>query len=138
MYETTLFCNEYGIKFIGSKDKPGHEKYFSDSSFLIICSWVGSAVGVNGQLIFLEKDGKVHPWNIGTNFVTRCLLLEGYCVIPNKSAYMDDGNWAKVVNVVAPRIRKIKVSNVACVLHILFSLYIPIHICPFKLSAYDM
>ena len=31
---------------------------------------------------------------------------------------MDDETWLKVVKVVAPGIRKIKVSNVACVLPI--------------------
>ena len=39
-------------------------------------------------------------------------------MIPNKSAYMDDDTWVKVTKVVAPGIRKMKVSNVACMLPI--------------------
>ena len=39
-------------------------------------------------------------------------------MIPNESSYMDDETWVKVVKVAAPGIRKIKVSNVACVLPI--------------------
>ena len=51
---------------------------------------------------------------------------------------MDDGNWAKVVKVVAPDIRKTKVSNVACVFPILLSIYLTIHLYPSKISADDM
>ena len=46
---------------------------------------------------------------------------------------MDDETWEKVVKVVSPGIRKIKVSTFACVLPILFSLYITLHICSSKL-----
>ena len=46
-------------------------------------------------------------------------------MIPKKLEYMDDKTWAKVVKVVAPVIRKIRVKNVvACVLPILFYIYI--------------
>ena len=45
-------------------------------------------------------------------------FIEGYCVIPNKVAYMDADTWEKVVKVVAPVIIKTNVSNVACVLPI--------------------
>ena len=44
----------------------------------------------------------------------------------------------KVVIVVAPVIRKMKVINVACDLNILLSIYLIIHICPSKLSADEM
>ena len=54
----------------------------------------------------------------GTNLVTKCKLSEGYCVIPNKSAYLYGDTWEKVVKVVAPVIIKTNVSNVACVLPI--------------------
>ena len=37
-------------------------------------------------------------------------------MIIDKSEYRDDETWVKVVKVVAPGIRKIKVSNVACFL----------------------
>ena len=43
---------------------------------------------------------------------------------------MDDETWEKVVKLVYPGIRKIKVSNVNCVLPILFSIYLTLHICP--------
>ena len=59
-------------------------------------------------------------------------------MIPNKSSYMDDETWVKVMKVVAPGIRKIRVSNVACVFPILFSIYLTIHIYPSKLSSYDL
>ena len=50
---------------------------------------------------------------------------------------MDAKNWAKVVKVVASGIIKMKVGNFACVLPILFSLYITLHICPSRFSADD-
>ena len=51
---------------------------------------------------------------------------------------MDGETWVKVVKVVAPGIRKMKVSNVACVLPILLSIYLTLHIYPSKLSSDDM
>ena len=51
---------------------------------------------------------------------------------------MDGDTWVKVVKVVAPGIIKMKVSNVSCVLPILFSIYITIHICLSKLSTDDI
>ena len=50
---------------------------------------------------------------------------------------MDDETWENLVKVLVPGIRKIKVINVACVLPILFSMYLIIHIFPFKLSSDD-
>ena len=60
---------------------------------------------------------------------------EGYFVIPNRSAYIDDETWEKVVKVVAPDIGKIRVSNVAFVLPILFYIYLTLHLFPSKLSS---
>ena len=51
---------------------------------------------------------------------------------------MDYGNWGKVVKVLASGIRKIKDIDVACVLPILFYIYITLHIYSSKLSADDM
>ena len=59
-------------------------------------------------------------------------------MIPNKVAYVDDKNWMREVKVVAPGIRKMKASNVDYVFPILFSIYITLHIFPFKFSADDM
>ena len=92
---------------------------------------------MNGPVIFLAKGTKVQPRLRGTNLVTRYGFPEGSCVIPNKAAYMDDETWVKVVKVVDPGIRKMKVSNVAFVFPILFSIYLTFHICPSKLSSYD-
>ena len=50
---------------------------------------------------------------------------------------MDDETWENLVKVLVPGIRKIKVINVACVLPILFSMYLIIHIFPSKLSSDD-
>ena len=90
---------------------------------------------MNGPVIFLEKGTTVHPRLRGKNLVAKYRFLEGYSVIPNKAAYMDDDTWAKMVKVVAPGIRKMVVSNVAVVCSILFLNYLNIHICSFKLSA---
>ena len=93
---------------------------------------------MNGPVIVLAKGRKVHLRLKGTNLLTRYRLPEGSCVIPNKVAYIDYDTWAKVVKVAAPGIRKIKVSNVACVFPILFSVYLTLHLCPYKLSSYDL
>ena len=69
--------------------------------------------------------------------VTRYGYPEGSCLIPNKSVYMDDETWAKVVKSVTPGIRKMYVSDVAFIFPILFSIYITIHFCPSKLSPED-
>ena len=59
-------------------------------------------------------------------------------MIPNKALYMDDETWEKVVKLVAPDIRKMKVSNVACVFPILFSIYLTIHLCSSRFSSDDL
>ena len=69
---------------------------------------------MNGTVIFLAKGKKVHPRLRVNNLVTKYGFPEGSCVIPNKASYMDDETWSKVVKVVAPGIRKMKLSNVVC------------------------
>ena len=59
-------------------------------------------------------------------------------MIPNKSAYMDDNTWAKLVKVVDPGIIKMKVINFVCVLSVLLNIYLTLHICTLKLSSGDM
>ena len=71
---------------------------------------------MNVSVIFLAKGGNVHPRIRGNNLVTRYVFPEGSIVIPNKAAYMDNEAWLKVVKVVSPDIRKMKVSTVVCVL----------------------
>ena len=86
----------------------------------------------------MTKGTKVNPRLRGTNLVTRYGLPKGCFVITNKAAYIDGDTWAKAVKVVAPVIIKIKLSNVARVFPILFSIYITLHICPSKLSSDDL
>ena len=136
--ETCFLCNEGELKIIGDNDKPRHDKNCSDSRFSITVLRVGSAAGVNGPVIFLAKGTKVHPRLRGNNLVTKYGFPEGSCVIPNKAAYMDDKTWAKVVKVVAPGIRKMAVRNIAYVCSILFSTYLTLHLCSYKLSADDL
>ena len=111
--ETCFLCNEGKLKIIGGNDKPCHDKNCSDSRFSITVLRVWSAAGVNGPVIFLEKETKVHPRLRGNNLVIKYGFPEGSCVIPNKAAYMDDETWAKVVRLVALGIRKMAVSNVS-------------------------
>ena len=67
---------------------------------------------MNGPVIFMEKGTKLLPRLRGNNLVTKYGLPEGSCVIPKKSAYIDDETWVEVVKVVSPDIRKMAVSNV--------------------------
>ena len=93
---------------------------------------------MNGPVIFLTKGTKAYHRLKGTNLVTRYGLSKGSCVIPNKAAYMNYETWAKVVKVLDHGIRKMKVSNVACVFPILFSIYLTLRICTSKFSSDDL
>ena len=66
-------------------------------------------------MIFLAKGKHVHQRLRGNHLVTKYGLPEVSRAISNKSAYMDDETWAKLVKVVAPDIRKTVVRNVAFV-----------------------
>ena len=77
--------------------------------------------------IFLRKGGKGHQRLRGNNLVTKYVLPEGSCVIPNKAANMDDKTWEKVGKVVAPGIRKMSVSNVASFIY--FIIYLSNYTC---------
>ena len=107
-----FLCNEGELRIIGRNDKPCNDKKFSDLRFSITVLRVWRAAGVNVPVIFLAKGSKVHRRMIGNNLVAKYGLPEGSCVIPNKSAYMNDLTWAKVMKVVAPGIRKMTVRNV--------------------------
>ena len=132
--ETCFLCNEGELKIIGGNNKPRHEKNCNDSRFPITLLWVGSEAGVNGIVIFMPKGTKVHPRLRGNNLVTKYGSPEGFFVITNKAAYMDDKTWAKVVKVLASGIRKMAAINPAF-LSILFSNDITLHICFPKISA---
>ena len=75
---------------------------------------------MNGSFIFLAKGTKVHPRLKCTNLVTRYGFPEISYVIPNKAAYMDDETWSNVMKLVAPSIRKMKVSYVAFLFYFLY------------------
>ena len=79
--------------------------------FSITVLRVGSAVGVNGPVIFLSKGEQVKPSLRGNNLVTRYGFPKGSCVIPNKAAYMGNETWSRVMKVVAPSIRKMKAAE---------------------------
>ena len=83
---------------------------------------------MNGQVISMEKGKKVYPRPRCNNLVNRCGLSKGSYVILKKLAGMDNETWSKAVKLVGPGIRKTKVSNVACVLPILFSIYLTLYI----------
>ena len=85
LYETSFLCNEVELKVIGSKDKPRHDKNYSESRFSTTVLWVGGAVGVNGPVIFLDKGTKVHPRTRGTNLVTIYVFSERSCVNSKQS-----------------------------------------------------
>ena len=93
---------------------------------------------MNNPVIFVAKGTQVHPRPRSNKFVTKYVLTEASCVIPNKEAYMDDKTWEKVLKVVSPGIIKMAVRNVAFVFFILFSTYINIHLYSSRLSADDL
>ena len=136
--ETSFLCNEGELRIIGGNDKPRHDKNCSYLRFSITVLRVASALVMNGPVIFVAKGTKVHQRLGGNNLVNKYGFPEGSSVITKKIAYMDDKTWAKVVKVVAPGIRKMKVSNVACGFPILFSIYLTLYLCPYKLSSYDL
>ena len=75
------------MKVIRSKDKPCHERNFSESRFSITVLQVVSAAGVNVPLIFMVKGGMLHPRLIFNNLLTRYGSPEGSCVIPKISIH---------------------------------------------------
>ena len=79
---------------------------------------------MNGTVIFMSKGTKVHPRLRGNNLVTKYGLTEGSCVITNKSEYMDDETWSKVVKVVASGIRKMAVEQCCFLFDLFYSILI--------------
>ena len=66
--------------------------------------------GVNGPVIFSERDKKSHPRFSGDNTVKTYGLPEGFCIL-EKKAYMDGDILEMMVDVVAPGIRKTEVRQ---------------------------
>ena len=127
MDETSLLCNEVELKVLGRKDKPRQDQNCSNSRFSIKLLRVGSAAGVNVPMVFLTKGTNVHPRLRVTNLVTRYGFPEGSFIIPNRSGYTDDENRVKVVKVVSPGIRRMKVINLL-VFFLFYSLSIQLSI----------
>ena len=119
---------------MGAKINPAMKNCI-ESRFSITVLRVGSAAGVNVPVIFMAEGTKLHPRLKATNLVTRYGFPEGSYAITNKAEYMYDDIWAKVVKVVDPGIRKMKISNFACIFPILFSIYISLRLCTSKLSS---
>ena len=70
LYETSFLCNKVEIKVLGGKYPPPDMKYCSSLKFSIKFVLIGSAAGVDGTVILLEKGNYVHPRLRGTNIVT--------------------------------------------------------------------
>ena len=62
----------------------------------------------------------MHPRLRVTNLVTSYVSPEESCVVPNKSAYLYDDTWSKVVKVLDPGILKMKAINVSIFYFILY------------------
>ncbi len=65
---------------------------------------------MNGPVIFIPQGKEVNRCFAGDKLHIIYGLPEGSCVIPNASGYMDDETWLKVVEVLAPAMRKMEVS----------------------------
>ena len=72
--ETCLLFNDGELKVLESKDKPRHDRNFSNSIFSVTVLRVGSAAGVNGPVTFMEKGTKVQPKFRGNNLMTRYIF----------------------------------------------------------------
>ena len=80
-------------------------------------------MGVIGPMIFLTKDILVHSKVRGTKLVTKYIFPSLSCVFSNKTSYMDDENLVKVMKLVVPAIRTLKVRNFSCFC-LFYSLYV--------------
>ena len=82
--ETCFLRNDFELKIVGRNDKHRHDRKWSDSIFSITVLRVGSAAGINYLVKFMTKGTKVHPRMRGKKLVTKYVLPEVSCVIPNK------------------------------------------------------
>eukprot|EP00957_Ditylum_brightwellii_P204708 15340482-Ditylum_brightwellii.AAC.1 len=71
----------------------------------------GAAAGVNGPVIFLTKGKEVHCSFRENKLHTMFGLPEGSYVIANGTGYMDNETWLKVVKLLAPATRKMKIKT---------------------------
>ena len=101
-------CSEGNLKIIGDA-KRRHDKNLSDNRISITVVRCGCASGTHGPVIFIMRGTEVNRM-FSRKWLTEHLgLPEGSVVIPNENAYMDDATWSKVVDVLAPAIRKLPV-----------------------------
>ena len=108
--ETCFVCSNGILRILGDSECKHHDNNVADNGVSITVLCVGSAGGVNGPVIFIAKGTSVHPWFSGDSLEKKYGLSVGSCVIPNKTAYMDDETWMKCVEVLAPAIHQMEVS----------------------------
>ena len=64
---------------------------------------------MNGPVVFLVQGQSIHKRFTPERMVKYFGLLPGSCCLANPSGYMDDETWAKVVEIIVPAIRLMKV-----------------------------
>ena len=106
--ETCFMCSEGTLKILGDSQRKKHNLNVADCRTSVTVLRVGSAAGVNGPVVFVPKGREVPRRFRGDRLHSVYGLPEGSCVIPNKNGYMDDDTWLKVVEILAPAIRKMK------------------------------
>ena len=110
--ETCFLCSEGNLRVIGEKERRFHDNNMGDSRFSITVLRVGNAAGARGPIIYLAKGATVNRRFMGRKLERLYGLPEGSCVLlMTKNAYMDDETWDKVVEILAPGIRKMEVSS---------------------------
>eukprot|EP00957_Ditylum_brightwellii_P100952 7694671-Ditylum_brightwellii.AAC.1 len=97
------------VKILAGVDRKKHNLNLADCQELVTTLRTGAAAAVNGHVIFLTKGREVHRSFRGNRLHTVFGLPEGSCVIANGTGCMDDETWLKVVEILAPAIRKMKV-----------------------------
>ena len=103
-------CSNGILRIVGDAEKAHHDKNTQNNRTSITVLRVGAAGGINGPVIFIAKGESIHDHFKGDRLHRDYGLPEESCVIPNKNGYMDDETWEKVVDVLAPAIRKMKVN----------------------------
>ena len=107
--ESCFMCSEGNLRIIGDAARKHHDKNISDNRLSITVLRCGSAAGTHGPVIFLLKGTEVNQLFTKKKLQENYGLPEGSCVLMNENAYMDDETWERVVDILAPALRKLKV-----------------------------
>ena len=78
--------------------RKGFTKKSVEDDFSIVVLRVGNTGGANDPVLSLES-GKIINKGFIRFFQKNVGLLEGSCIILNKTSYVDDAKWANVVKV---------------------------------------